>query len=310
MTPAPRRGDGWTCDCGTFNESDRTVCIGCGQAPTSSSIVTATSPFDAIRRIDEAGEYWTGRELMPVMEYSKWERFAEVIERAKASLALVQGPEQAEHHFPILGSDGGRWGNQKLDDFRLTRFGAYLTAMAGDDTKEAVAHARVYFAVKTREAETGAAGRELSRLELIEIARDAELERLQAVEERDEARAELAIAGPKAEYVDSFVNGDDDASTFRVVANQLKIGEKDLRNLLIERKAIYRKLEGRRWSRSQGRMVPEYSWHAYGTHRAWFTEQDQPEAPRYHNGQMRTTLYVTPVGKVKLAELVRDRGAA
>jgi hypothetical protein len=94
--------------------------------------------------------------MQPLMTYSRWEDFATVVEKAKASLALVHGDDQAAHHFATSRSDGGRWGNQKLDDYRLTRFGAYLVAMAGDDTKEAVAQARVYFAVRTREAELGA----------------------------------------------------------------------------------------------------------------------------------------------------------
>ncbi|MEU0426421.1 RhuM family protein [Streptomyces canus] len=90
------------------------------------------------------------------MQYSRWEDFAAVIRKARDSLALVQGGDAADHHFGISRSDGGRWGNQQLDDFELTRFGAYLVAMAGDGTKEPVAQARVYFAVRTREAEVGA----------------------------------------------------------------------------------------------------------------------------------------------------------
>jgi prophage antirepressor-like protein len=145
----------------------------------------------------------------------------------------------------------------------------------------------------------------------VELSRkDLALMVVAAEEEKEKLAKELETARPKVAYVDSFVNGDDDSTTIRVLANQLKIGEKELRDLLVNKKAIYRKLEGSRWSRSQGRVVPEYSWHAYGTHKAWFTEKDQPEAPRYHNGQMRTTLYVTPVGKVKIAELVRKRGVA
>lgn len=116
-------------------------------------MIGGLSPFDQIARTDEGGEHWQGRDLQPVMQYARWEKFADVIEKAKASLALVQGVESAEHHFAKRGSDGGRWGNQQIDDYRLTRFGAYLTAMAGDDTKQAVAQARIYFAVKTREAE-------------------------------------------------------------------------------------------------------------------------------------------------------------
>lgn len=149
----------------------------------------------------------------------------------------------------------------------------------------------------------GYGSRELTRLELIDLARDSEVGRLAAEEK-------LAIAAPKAEYVDSFVHGDTDATTIRVLANQLGIGEKALRAQLVAAKAIYQKLQGRRYSQTQGRMVPEYSWHAYATHRSWFVEHDQPEAPRFHNGQMRTTLYVTPAGKVKIAGLVTREGEA
>lgn len=115
--------------------------------------IPGTSPFDSIRRTDEAGEHWTGRDLMPLMDYAQWVKFAIVIEKARQALAVVQGESVAAHHFPKRESDGGRWGNQSVEDYRLTRFGAYLVAMAGDDTKQAVAAARVYFAVKTREAE-------------------------------------------------------------------------------------------------------------------------------------------------------------
>lgn len=115
------------------------------------------SPFDGIRQVDENGELWTGRELQPLMDYRRWREFAVVIEKAKASLALVEGQASAGHHFVeipkmvAIGSGASR----EVPDYRLTRFGAYLTAMAGDDTKEAVARARVYFAVRTREAEVG-----------------------------------------------------------------------------------------------------------------------------------------------------------
>lgn len=145
------------------------------------------SPFDAIRRTDEHGEYWTGRDLQPVMKYSRWEDFASVIWKARASLALVQGEEQAAHHFGESRSDGGRWGNQQIADFRLTRFGAYLTAMAGDHSNPAVAEARIYFAVKTREAETRPTTTvvvsEISRRELAAMV-IAEADRADAAEQR------------------------------------------------------------------------------------------------------------------------------
>lgn len=125
-----------------------------------------------------------------------------------------------------------------------------------------------------------------------------------------EQAEEIKALKPKADYVDGFVNANDDLTLLRVLANQVGMKESALRELLVAQNVIYRKREGTRWSRSQGRQVAEYSWHAKAGYATWFVERDQPEAPRLHNGQMRTTLYATPVGKVKVAELVTRLGAA
>jgi hypothetical protein len=117
------------------------------------------SPFEQIRRLDAYGrEYWTGRELQPLMEYSQWRDFAAVISKARDAVALVQDERAAQNHFAETRNmvSIGSGAKREAQDFHLTRLGAYLTAMAGDDTKEAVAHARLYFAVRAREAELGA----------------------------------------------------------------------------------------------------------------------------------------------------------
>lgn len=184
-------------------------------APFSDS---TASPFDAIRHIDSDGiEHWLGRELMGVMDYASWHKFAQVILKAKASLALVQGELAAEHHFPGWESDGKRWSSSKVSDFRLTRFGAYLTAMAGDDTKESIAQARIYFAIKTRQAEVAEqqpARRDLSRRELAQMVieaedrADAEAQRAEAAEAVAAEQADrLAIAAPKAAVLDAIEAG-------------------------------------------------------------------------------------------------------
>ena len=42
--------------------------------------------FESIKHIDEEGrEYWSARELMPVLEYRKWENFHKVIKDAKSA---------------------------------------------------------------------------------------------------------------------------------------------------------------------------------------------------------------------------------
>lgn len=258
------------------------------------------SPFDSIRRVDEQGEHWLARGLQPLMQYAQWRDFAVVVEKAKASLALVEGEASANRNFVETRKISKGRGPSGAD-YRLTRFGAYLVAMAGDDTKEAVAHARVYFAVKTREAEVR------QELDELEVARRyvKALEEKRALEAANAEQAErLAIAEPKADYVDGFVTAEEDTSILRVFALQLGTTEPKLREYLKRRKVLSRRVVDRRWSNSKQRLEPVYQWLPYADYRTWFTPKDQPEAPRLHNGQMRTTLYVTPVGKVGIRRLL------
>jgi len=113
----------------------------------------STSRFDAIRRVDEEGEYWRARDLMRPLGYGKWQRFASAIERAKLSCA--NSGADVVRHFTGAGKviKGGRWGEVEVADYRLTRHAAYLIALNGDPRKSEIAAAHAYFAVKTREAE-------------------------------------------------------------------------------------------------------------------------------------------------------------
>ncbi len=119
----------------------------------------------------------------------------------------------------------------------------------------------------------------------------------------------LDKARPKAAYVDTFVRGTDDACLLRVLAKQLGVGEKALRDYLHARRVIYRRPTGTRLSGRGGEAV-EHQWLPYAGYEKWFVLRDQPEAPRDHNGQLRTTLYVSPVGKVRIRELLTTEDAA
>ena len=133
------------------------------------------SPFDAIKRTDENGEYWSARDLMPLMGYDQWRRFAGSVERAKAS-AEAQG-QTVEDHFAASGKmvEIGSSATRVAADYRLTRFACYLVAMNGDPRKAEVAAAQAYFAVRTRQAETSSATvAELSRRDLARMIIDAE----------------------------------------------------------------------------------------------------------------------------------------
>ena len=58
--------------------------------------------FEDIKHVDENGnEYWYAREVMPILEYSKWERFSNAIENAK--MACEKSGYNINDHFPGVG---------------------------------------------------------------------------------------------------------------------------------------------------------------------------------------------------------------
>ena len=153
--------------------------------------------FDALRREDEVGEWWSARDLQIPLGYVEWRKFEDSVERAMAA-ASNAGHDVSDH---FGGADKmveiGSGAVRVVADWRLSRFGAYLTALNGDPRKPEVAAAQTYFAVQTRVAEV-AQRREFSRLELIDIAREAELERLAEKERRELVEAENAELKPAA----------------------------------------------------------------------------------------------------------------
>ncbi len=109
------------------------------------------SPFDSIRQVRPDGtEFWSARDLMPVMGYGKWQAFVVPIGRAMKA-AVNQGFDAAAHFTGSRKVFGQR--GPASEDFELSRFAAYLVAMNGDPNKPEVAAAQAYFAIRTREAE-------------------------------------------------------------------------------------------------------------------------------------------------------------
>lgn len=150
----------------------------------------AVSPFDAIKRVDERGEYWLARELMPLMGYTNWRQFNEAIEKAKLAAANVGADVNANFESNLKNAgQAGRNGK----DYRLTRYAAYLVAMNCDPRKPEVAAAQTYFAVRTHEAET-ARSVELDELEVAEryVATLKRNRELKAENQQLEVRAVVA----------------------------------------------------------------------------------------------------------------------
>lgn len=106
--------------------------------------------FESIKRIRKDGtEYWHARELMAVLEYSKWENFAKVINKAK--IACKNSGQSVETCFPDIRktSKMPNGGTKAIVDYALTRYACYLIVQNGDPRKVVIALGQTYFAIQT-----------------------------------------------------------------------------------------------------------------------------------------------------------------
>ncbi|MBE7195025.1 MAG: hypothetical protein INR66_21425, partial [Gordonia polyisoprenivorans] len=84
---------------------------------------TATTAFESIRHCSPEGrEFWSARDLMPLLGYAKWERFADAIARAKVA-ASNAGYDVAQN-FPTAGKVSGLRGPAQAD-YHLSRYACY-----------------------------------------------------------------------------------------------------------------------------------------------------------------------------------------
>ena len=121
--------------------------------------------FESIKHVDADGtEFWYARELMLMLEYSKWGNFIKVIDKAKQS--CKNSNISVFEHFADVGKTiKMRATNKDIGDIKLTRYACYLIAQNGDSRKKAIALAQTYFAVQTRK-------QELTRQEYEQLSED------------------------------------------------------------------------------------------------------------------------------------------
>jgi DNA-damage-inducible protein D len=166
------------------------------------------SPFDRIRRTRiDGSEYWTARDLQPVMGYAAWRDFTNAVDRAKA--ACVNSGALVADHFADARKVSAS--GPDAEDFVLTRYGAYLVAMNGDPRKQEIAMAQTYFAVKTREAETSTP-RQLSRKDLARMVIEAEEAREEAENRAAYAEHQMLEMAPAARMADELMDAAGDYS--------------------------------------------------------------------------------------------------
>jgi len=110
--------------------------------------------FEEIKHFNEIGqEYWSARKLFTVLEYIKWDKFLNVIDKAKQS--CENSGQDPEDHFPPVEKlvKIGSGAQRNIGDIQLSRYACYLIIQNADPSKEVVALGQTYFAVQTRKQE-------------------------------------------------------------------------------------------------------------------------------------------------------------
>jgi DNA-damage-inducible protein D len=118
---------------------------------------THVSPFEAIRRVNEAGhEFWSSRDFARILDYADYRNFEQVIEKART--ACFNSGYRIEDHFVEITEmiEIGKGGQRAVKTMLMSRYACYLVIQNADPSKEIVALGQTYFAVQTRKQELSA----------------------------------------------------------------------------------------------------------------------------------------------------------
>ena len=110
--------------------------------------------FEDIKHVDEnENEFWLARELMPLLQYTLWQRFSNVMKKAMENCR--NSNYNISDHF--IGADKmvriGSKTTRKIKDYKLSRYACYLIVLNCDPRKKVIALAKTYFAIQTRKQE-------------------------------------------------------------------------------------------------------------------------------------------------------------
>ncbi|MFH1096672.1 MAG: hypothetical protein ABH886_07895 [Candidatus Desantisbacteria bacterium] len=87
-----------------------------------SLIPMGSTTFEGLKKINEYGaEYWSAREIQPLLGYTQWRRFEDAVKRA--IISCEQSGNIPENHFAGAGKmvDLGSGSSREIPDYHLCR---------------------------------------------------------------------------------------------------------------------------------------------------------------------------------------------
>lgn len=122
--------------------------------PRGSEGQPTQSPFERIKRVgDDGAEFWSSRELGPMLGYDSYRNFENAITKAKDACEN-SGHPVTEHFLHATEAVAiGKGASRKVDVVYLSRYACYLVIQNADPRKPMVALGQSYFTVQTRRQE-------------------------------------------------------------------------------------------------------------------------------------------------------------
>ena len=105
-----------------------------------------SSNFESIKRISPYGvEYWSARDLGPLLSYDKWQNFDIVIQRAMTICSFTN--LELSEHFSVTNKviSVGFGAKREIKDYYLTRYALHLILVCSDMRKPEITRALAYF---------------------------------------------------------------------------------------------------------------------------------------------------------------------
>lgn len=216
------------------------------------------SPFELIKRIEDNGEVWYARDLMPLLGYKQWRRFEDSIERAK--LSCQNSENNPLVHFAEFGNlvKRSQGGGSSRSNYKLTRLACYLVAMNGDPRKVEIANAQIYFALKTRQSEI-----QESQVTIPKTYAEALLEAGRLALEKEKLEAENALLEEQNQQLSEAVDELFDYSSIIRIAKFNNVSEKLFKWQTLKAMSIKMKVEIKRVP------SPRFEWQNLYSHDVW-----------------------------------------